>query len=135
MKLADDRRDVWCVTGDGGLLINIQEFNTLVAEGINLKLAILNNAHLGMIRQWQEFFYEGRYMGAYLDNPDFAAVAIAFGLLGLGATTREEMHSAIEMAHAHDGPVVLDLHVDQVENVYPMIVPGTGVASVIEDPR
>ncbi len=135
VKLADDRRDVWCVTGDGGLLINIQEFNTLAAEGINLKVAILNNAHLGMIRQWQEFFYEGRYMGAYLDNPDFAAVAKAFGLHGLGATTREEMHSAIEMAHAHDGPVVLDLHVDQVENVYPMIVPGTGVASVIEDPR
>ena len=135
VKLADDRRDVWCVTGDGGLLINIQEFNTLAAEGINLKVAILNNAHLGMIRQWQEFFYEGRYMGAYLDNPDFAAVAKAFGLHGMGATTREEMHSAIEMAHAHDGPVVLDLHVDQVENVYPMIVPGTGVASVIEDPR
>ena len=135
VKLADDRRDVWCVTGDGGLLINIQEFNTLAAEGINLKVAILNNAHLGMIRQWQEFFYEGRYMGAYLDNPDFAAVANAFGLHGVGATTREEMHSAIEMAHAHDGPVVLDLHVDQVENVYPMIVPGTGVASVIEDPR
>ncbi len=135
VKLADDRRDVWCVTGDGGLLINIQEFNTLAAEGINLKVAILNNAHLGMIRQWQEFFYEGRYMGSYLDNPDFAAVANAFGLHGVGATTREEMHSAIEMAHTHDGPVVLDLHVDQVENVYPMIVPGTGVASMIEDPR
>jgi acetolactate synthase-1/2/3 large subunit len=135
VKLADDRRDVWCVTGDGGLLINIQEFNTLAAEGINLKVAILNNAHLGMIRQWQEFFYEGRYMGSYLDNPDFAAVANSFGLHGVGATTREEMHAAIEMAHVHEGPVVLDLHVDQVENVYPMIVPGTGVASVIEDPR
>ena len=135
VKLADDHRDVWCVTGDGGLLINIQEFNTLAAEGINLKVAILNNAHLGMIRQWQELFYEGRYMGAYLDNPDFAAVAESFGLHGVGATTREEMHAAIEMAHAHAGPVVLDLHVDQVENVYPMIVPGTGVASVIEDPR
>ena len=69
VKLADEKQDVWCVTGDGGLLINIQEFNTLAAEGINVKVAVLNNAHLGMIRQWQEFFYEGRYMGAFLDNP------------------------------------------------------------------
>ncbi len=75
VKLADESQDVWCVTGDGGLLINIQEFNTLAAEGINVKVAVLNNAHLGMIRQWQEFFYEGRYMGAFLDNPDFAKVA------------------------------------------------------------
>ena len=135
VKLADDRQDVWCITGDGGLLINIQEFNTLAAEGINLKVAVLNNAHLGMIRQWQELFYGGRSMGAYLDNPDFSKVAQAFGLHGVSATSRDEMNESIQMAHAHDGPVVLDLHVDRVENVYPMIVPGTGVASVIEDPR
>ena len=135
VKLADEKQDVWCVTGDGGLLINIQEFNTLAAEGINVKVAVLNNAHLGMIRQWQEFFYEGRYMGAFLDNPDFAKVAQAFGLHGVGTSSRDEMHDAIAMAHEYDGPVVLDLHVDRVENVYPMIVPGTGVNSVIEDPR
>ena len=135
VKLADESQDVWCVTGDGGLLINIQEFNTLAAEGINVKVAVLNNAHLGMIRQWQEFFYEGRYMGAFLDNPDFAKVAQAFGLHGVGTGSRDEMHDAIAMAHEYDGPVVLDLHVDRVENVYPMIVPGTGVNSVIEDPR
>ena len=135
VKLADDSQDVWCVTGDGGLLINIQEFNTLAAEGINVKVAVLNNAHLGMIRQWQEFFYEGRYMGSFLDNPDFAKVGQAFGLRGVGASSRDEMHDAIAMAHEYDGPVVLDLHVDRVENVYPMIVPGTGVNSVIEDPR
>ncbi len=135
VKLADEKQDVWCVTGDGGLLINIQEFNTLAAEGINVKVAVLNNAHLGMIRQWQEFFYEGRYMGAFLDNPDFAKVAQAFGLHGVGTSSRDEMHEAIAMAHEYDGPVVLDLHVDRVENVYPMIVPGTGVNSVIEDPR
>jgi len=135
VKLADESQDVWCVTGDGGLLINIQEFNTLAAEGINVKVAVLNNAHLGMIRQWQEFFYEGRYMGAFLDNPDFAKVAQAFGLHGVGTRSRDEMNDAIAMAHEYDGPVVLDLHVDRVENVYPMIVPGTGVNSVIEDPR
>ena len=135
VKLADESQDVWCVTGDGGLLINIQEFNTLAAEGINVKVAVLNNAHLGMIRQWQEFFYEGRYMGAFLDNPDFAKVAQAFGLHGVGTSSRDEMKDAIAMAHEYDGPVVLDLHVDRVENVYPMIVPGTGVNSVIEDPR
>ena len=135
VKLADDSQDVWCVTGDGGLLINIQEFNTLAAEGIDVKVAVLNNAHLGMIRQWQEFFYEGRYMGSFLDNPDFAKVGQAFGLRGVGASSRDEMHDAIAMAHEYDGPVVLDLHVDRVENVYPMIVPGTGVNSVIEDPR
>ena len=135
VKLADESQDVWCVTGDGGLLINIQEFNTLAAEGINVKVAVLNNAHLGMIRQWQEFFYEGRYMGSFLDNPDFAKVAEAFGLRGVGASSRGEVNDAIAMAHEYDGPVVLDLHVDRVENVYPMIVPGTGVNSVIEDPR
>ena len=126
---------VWCVTGDGGLLINIQEFNTLAAEKIPVKVAILNNAHLGMIRQWQQFFYDGRYMGAFLDNPDFAKVAEAFGLRGVSVNSRDELHTAIADAHAYDGPVVLDVHVDRVENVYPMIVPGTGVRSVIEDPR
>ncbi len=74
-------------------------------------------------------------MGAYLDNPDFAKVAQAFGLHGMSANSRDEMNESIQMAHAHDGPVVLDMHVDRVENVYPMIVPGTGVSSVIEDPR
>ena len=126
---------VWCVTGDGGLLINIQEFNTLAAEKIPVKVAILNNAHLGMIRQWQQFFYDGRYMGSFLDNPDFAKVAEAFGLRGVSVNTRDELKSAVADAHAYDGPVVLDVHVDRVENVYPMIVPGTGVQSVIEDPR
>jgi acetolactate synthase-1/2/3 large subunit len=135
VKLADDSQDVWCVTGDGGLLINIQEFNTLAAEKIPVKVAILNNAHLGMIRQWQQFFYEGRYMGAFLDNPDFAKVAEAFGLRGVSVSSRDELHTAIADAHAYDGPVVLDVHVDRVENVYPMIVPGTGIRSVIEDPR
>ena len=135
VKLGDESQDVWCVTGDGGLLINIQEFNTLAAEGINVKVAVLNNAHLGMIRQWQEFFYEGRYMGSFLDNPDFAKVAEAFRLRGVSARSRDELHDAIAMAHEYDGPVVLDVHVDRVENVYPMIVPGTGVNSVIEDPR
>ncbi len=135
VKLADPSQPVWCVTGDGGLLINIQEFNTLAAEKIPVKVAVLNNAHLGMIRQWQQFYYEGRYMGAFLDNPDFAKVAEAFGLRGIAAHTRDEMLEAIAEAHAYDGPVVLDLHVDQVENVYPMITPGTGVRSVIEDPR
>ena len=126
---------VWCVTGDGGLLINIQEFNTLAAEKIPVKVAILNNAHLGMIRQWQQFFYDGRYMGAFLDNPDFAKVAEAFGLRGVSVRSRDDLHTAVADAHAYDGPVVLDVHVDRVENVYPMIVPGTGVRSVIEDPR
>ena len=135
VQMADESQPVWCVTGDGGLLINIQEFNTLAAERIPVKVAVLNNAHLGMIRQWQEFYYEGRYMGAYLDNPNFAAVGESFGLRGITAHTRDEMKDAIAEAQAHDGPVVLDLHVDRVENVYPMITPGTGISSMIEDPR
>ncbi|MBM4436090.1 MAG: biosynthetic-type acetolactate synthase large subunit [Actinobacteria bacterium] len=135
VQIADPTRKVWCITGDGGVLINVQEFNTLAAERIPVKVAILNNAHLGMIRQWQEFFYGGRLMGAHLDNPDFAKVAEAFGLRGISARTRDEMHDAIAAAYAYDGPVVLDLHVDRVESVYPMVVPGTPIGAVVEDPR
>ena len=74
-------------------------------------------------------------MGAFLDNPDFAKVAEAFGIRGVSVSTEDELKTAVEEAHAFDGPIVLDVHVDRVENVYPMIVPGTGVRTVIQDPR
>ena len=108
---------------------------TISKYKLPVKILNLNNEILGMIRQWQEFYYEGRYMGAYLDNPNFATVAESFGLRGITAHTRDEMKDAISEADAFDGPVVLDIHVDQVENVYPMITPGTGIKSMIEDPR
>ncbi len=124
--------EVWCVTGDGGLQINIQEFATLAEYQIPVKVGIMNNGHLGMIRQWQNRFYEGRLLGARLANPPFDKVAEAYGITGLRASTQAEADEAIAAARAIDGPVVIDFLVDQFEDCMPMVVPGASLGETVE---
>jgi len=125
---------VWCIDGDGGFQMTIQELATIAQEGIAVKIAILNNGYLGMVRQWQELFYERRYVATPLSGPDFVKVAEAYGVAGLRVRHREEVVSAIEQAMQHQGPFLIDFQVEPEENVYPMVPPGASLAEVLEEP-
>ena len=127
---------VWSVAGDGGFQMTMCEIATMVENGIPVKIAILNNNFLGMVRQWQEIFYERSYVATgYTGNPDFVKLAEAFGAFGARVTDKSQVRSTIMDAMAFDGPAIVDFVVEQEENVYPMIPAGTSVREMIEEPR
>jgi len=126
---------VWCIAGDGGFQMTIQELATIVQEKVAVKIAIINNGYLGMVRQWQELFYERRYVATPLSGPDFAKIAEAYGLPGLRVTRKEEVVPAIEQAMEYQGPFLIDFMVEPEENVYPMVPPGASLAEVLEEPK
>ena len=126
---------VWATAGDGGLQMTIQELATVVQEKLPLKIAVLNNGYLGMVRQWQQIFFEGRYSGTPLLGPDFAKVAEAYGISGLTVTEKDQVVSAIEQALEIDGPALIDFHIVQEENVYPMVAPGSAIHEMIRRPQ
>jgi acetolactate synthase-1/2/3 large subunit len=125
---------VWATVGDGGLQMTIQELATVVQERLPLKIAVLNNGYLGMVRQWQQMFFEGRYSGTPLLGPDFAKVADAYGISGLTVTEKSQVVPAIEQATETDGPVLIDFHIEQEANVYPMVAPGSAIHEMIRRP-
>ena len=126
---------IWVTVGDGGFQMNIQELATVVQEKLPIKIAVLNNGYLGMVRQWQEMFFDGRYSGTPLLGPDFARVAEAYGIRGFTVKEKAEVVPAIEQALAIDGPVLIDFRVEQEENVYPMVSPGSPVGEMIRRPE
>lgn len=131
-KLAAPQRTVFCIAGDGSFQMNIQELATAVIHNIDIKVAIINNGCLGMVRQWQEFFYEARYSHTSLQGgPDFVKVAEAYGAVGLRASTPAEATRVIEQALAVEGPVIIDFVVDSGENVYPMVAPNRPINEII----
>ena len=127
---------VICITGDGSILMNIQEMVTAVEERLPIKVAIINNQYLGMVRQWQQHFYENRVSASGLHTaPDFVRLAEAFGALGLRASEPEEVEPVLEKALAHPGPVVMDFRVAETENCYPMVPSGAPSSKmVLHDP-
>ncbi|MBI2861120.1 MAG: biosynthetic-type acetolactate synthase large subunit [Chloroflexi bacterium] len=126
---------VWCIDGDGSLQMTIQELATLVQDKIAVKIAVLNNGYLGMVRQWQELFYNKRYVATPLYCPDFVKIAEGYCIAGLRVTRREDVVPALEKAMAHDGPFLIDFMVEPEENVFPMVPPGASLAEVMEAPR
>jgi acetolactate synthase-1/2/3 large subunit len=129
---------VWAVDGDGCFQMTAQELVTAAAEQIPVKVAILNNAYLGMVRQWQELFYEERYSEVYLspDLPDYCKWAEAMGCVGIRVESAEEVLPAIEKANGiNDRPVVVDFRVDAFEKVYPMVPAGGSNDDVILGPE
>ncbi len=131
-KLASPGSTVFCIAGDGSFQMNIQELATAVTHNIDVKVAIINNGYLGMVRQWQELFYGGRYAYSSLQgNPDFVKVAEAYGAKGLRASTPGELRKAIELALATKGPVIIDCQVVAEENVYPMVAPNRPINEII----
>jgi len=126
---------VWCIDGDGSLQMTIQELATIAQENLAVKIAILNNGYLGMVRQWQDLFYGKRYIATPISCPDFIKVAEAYCLPGLRVTRKEEVRPAIERAMAHQGPYLLEFQVEPEENVYPMVPPGAALGEVLEAPK
>ncbi len=126
-RLARPDKDVWLIDGDGSFAMTLVELATAATYNVPVKVAILNNAYLGMVRQWQELFFEKRYSHSYYPvNPDFAAIAQGYGVKGMNVDDPNDVRDALETAAGHDGPVVLNFLVDQEENVWPMVPAGAG---------
>jgi acetolactate synthase-1/2/3 large subunit len=126
---------VWCIDGDGSFQMTIQELATIVQEKVAVKIAVIHNKYLGMVRQWQEMFYGKRYVATPLSGPDFVKIAEAYGFPGLRVERREEVVPAIQKAMAEPGPFLIDFMIEPEENVYPMVPPGAALAEVLEEPR
>lgn len=133
-KLGLPDHNVVTVSGDGSFMMNIQEMATLRRYGVNLKIVLLDNSSLGMVRQWQELFYEENYSEIDLsDNPDFVEVAKAFGLSAFRITQRHEVEGAIDRLLAADAPTLLHVLIDPRENVWPLVPPGASNAEMMEE--
>ena len=128
VQLANPGKDVACITGDGSIQMNIQELATCLQYRLPIKIINLNNRFLGMVRQWQEFFYEGRYAMTYMDSiPDFVKLAESYGHVGMKVEQTSDVEDALKEAFAmKDKLVFLDFIINREENVYPMIVAGKG---------
>ncbi len=133
-KVARPDAEVWVVVGDGGFQMTMCELATIAQEGIDINVAIINNGYLGMVRQWQEFFYERRYAATPLVNPDFVKLAEAFGLKARQITSRADVVPAVREARAHTGTVVMDFRVEQEDSVYPMVPAGNDLHNMIRRP-
>ena len=134
-KIGCPERTVWSIAGDGGFQMTMQELATIAQEKAAVKIAILNNGFLGMVRQWQEMFYERRYVATPLSCPDFVKIAEAFCIPGLTVRRKEEVVPAIEQAIQEPGPFVINFMVEPEENVYPMVPPGASLAEILEEPK
>lgn len=133
-QMGNPDQELWVVAGDGGFQMTMMELSTVVQERLPIKIAIINNGYLGMVRQWQDVFYNKRHSGTPLFNPDFVKIAEAYGIRARSVTRREEAYDAIKEAQAHDGPYLLDFQVEEFTNVYPMVAPGKSNADMIRRP-
>ncbi len=133
---AEDTQEVVCIDGDGSFLMTIQALSVAVRENFDITVAVLNNDYIGMVRQWQDAFFEGRHMAAeYNWCPEFDKLAEAFGASGWRVDEYEEVAPTVEQALAYDGPSVVDFYIDPEENVYPMVPSGgaNGEFALTED--
>ncbi len=133
-KFARPEAEVWVIAGDGGFQMTMAELATIVQEKLNVKIAIINNGYLGMIRQWQEFFYDSRYASSPILSPDFVKLADAYGIPGLSVTQRAQLPPAIQTARFHAGPALIDFRVEQEDSVYPMVPTGADLQAMIRRP-
>ena len=132
MGCPDD--EVWVTVGDGGIQMNIQELATVVQEGLPLKIAVINNSYLGMVRQWQELFFGRRYSGTPITGPDYLKLADAYGIHGIRVTQKDEVVPALQEAREVDGPVLIEFQVLEEENVYPMVPAGGSISTMLRRP-
>jgi len=133
-KLACPEAEVWVVAGDGGFQMTLCELATLRQEGLDVKIAVINNGYLGMVRQWQEFFYDKRYAATPMLSPDFTMLAAAYGIQGHHVRSREDVVSTVERIRATSGPALIEFHVEKEEAVYPMVPSGADLHDMIRRP-
>ena len=133
-RFARPAEEIWVVVGDGGFQMTACELITCAQEGIKLNVALINNGYLGMVRQWQEFFYGGRYVATPLKSPDFVKLAEAHGLAAMRVTTREQIGPAVEAARKAPGTAVIEFCVEGEEAVYPMVPANADLLAMIRRP-
>ena len=134
-KMARPDAEVWAIVGDGGFQMTQAELTTAAQEGVKINIAIINNGYLGMVRQWQEFFYERRYAATPLRSPDFVKIAEAHGLEGFRVEKRAQVNDVVERARAADGTVLIDFRVEQEDSGYPMVPAGADLDAMIRRPE
>ncbi len=135
VKFARPDSDVWVLAGDGGFQMTQAELSTIKQEGIKLNIAIINNGYLGMVRQWQDFFFEKRYSAVAISAPDFVKIAEAHGLEGIRVTQRSEIAAAVQYARQASGTVLIDFQVEQEDAVFPMVPSGASLETMIHRPN
>ncbi|HZD49277.1 MAG TPA: biosynthetic-type acetolactate synthase large subunit [Silvibacterium sp.] len=133
-KVACPDKEVWVVAGDGGFQMTAAELSTIAQENLDLNIAVINNGYLGMVRQWQEFFYEKNYESSPILSPDFVKLAEAHGISGATVRTRSEVLPAVEAARERKGPFLIDFLVEKEDSVYPMIAAGSALHEMIRRP-
>jgi len=133
-KLARPEAEVWVVAGDGGFQMTFAELMTAVQEGVKVNIAVINNGFLGMVRQWQAMFYEGRYAATPILSPDFVKLADAFGIAGQRVETRADVAAAVARARATKGTALIEFRVEQEDSVYPMVPAGAALHEMILRP-
>jgi acetolactate synthase-1/2/3 large subunit len=133
-KFACPEAEVWVVAGDGGFQMTMPELATIAQEKIDIKVAIINNGYLGMVRQWQEFFYERRYAATPLLSPDFVKIADAYGLAATAVSRRADVGPAIEAARRLRSTAIIEFKVEQEDTVYPMVPAGADLHAMIRRP-
>jgi len=132
VKMGIPDAPVWAVAGDGCFQMNLQELATLQQEGVAVKVAIMNNGYLGMVRQWQQFFHSRNYSETPITSPDYTKLAPAYGLTGIRVTSRHEVEAAVKRAMETEGTVIIDFAIESEANVFPMIPSGKTVKHMIE---
>ncbi len=135
VKMGIPDAPVWVVAGDGGIQMNIQELATLQQLGVPLKVAIMNNGYLGMVRQWQQFFHARNYSETPITGPDYVKLADAYGHTGICVTRCEDVAETIKRAMEIEGTVIIDFRIEPEANVYPMVAPGSPITNMIQETR
>ena len=134
-KMARPDAEVWAIVGDGGFQMTQAELTTAAQEGVKVNIAVINNGYLGMVRQWQEFFYERRYAATPLRSPDFVKIAEAHGLAGFRVDSRGQVEDVVRRARASEETVLIDFRVEQEDSVYPMVPAGADLGAMIRRPE
>jgi acetolactate synthase-1/2/3 large subunit len=133
-QVARPDKEVWAIAGDGCFQMNLQELAVLTQERIPVKIAVVNNGYLGMVRQWQQLFWAGNYQHVDLSGtPDYVKLADAYGIPGWRVSAPGDLKAAIDAARAHPGPALVEFRVFREENVFPMVPSGAALSEVIPD--
>ena len=129
-KVGAPKRQIFAVVGDGGFQMTIQELGTIMQEKLPIKILLLNNEYLGMVRQWQELFFEKRYSFTHMESPDFIKLASSYGIKGEKIEIRKKLDSALDKFINFKGPYLLEVKVEKEDNIFPMVATGTSVDEV-----
>ena len=133
-QMAAMDRTVVAIIGDGCFQMTIQELGTIWQQNLPVKVVIFNNNFLGMVRQWQQLFFDNRYSQVELKNPDFVAISKGFGIASTKVELRENLSEALDIMFAHDGPYVLEVVVEKEDNLFPMVPSGAACSDIILEP-